>query len=194
MSFEGQRGYREEGVAEVDIVEELCLSLGIKPTKPSLQKQDILANQQHHILFKDWQTGPLTVGDLRDYSLYENPPFLAYLSACSTGMIQVYELSDKGIHLVSAFRLAGLQHVVGRLWEVSDEHCATVARVLYKTIRDEGIADATAPRGLHRALRAFRCVELETAHGQRDVVLLDEEDGEQEVTNYHWVPYIHFGI
>ncbi|KAB8267922.1 hypothetical protein BDV30DRAFT_231161 [Aspergillus minisclerotigenes] len=145
---------------------------------PSLRKQDILANLQQCRIFHfaghgksaDWQTDPLT-----------NPPFLAYLSACSTGMNQVYELSDEGVHLVSAFQLAGFQHVVGTL-------------VLYETILDEGMTDSAVPRGLHRALRALRDVELQTAHSQRDVVLLDEEDEEQEVTNYHWVPYIHFGI
>ena len=35
---------------------------------------------------EDWETKPLTVADLRDHKLQANLPFLAYLSACSTGV------------------------------------------------------------------------------------------------------------
>jgi CHAT domain-containing protein len=90
------------------------------------------------LLLEDWTTNPLTVGDLRDYKLQENPPFLGYLSACSTGTNEADRLADEGIHLVNAFQLAGFRHVVGTLGEVSDKHCVDVARVLYETLRDDG--------------------------------------------------------
>jgi len=98
----------------------------------------------------------LTVAHLRDQRLQENPPFLGYLSACLTGANEADTLIDEGIHLVSACQLAGFRHVVGTLWEVSDRHCVDVARVLYETIRDEGMTDVALYRGLHRAVRALR--------------------------------------
>ncbi len=68
----------------------------------------------------------LTVGDLRDQRLQENSPFLAYLSACSTGSNKAEALHDEGIILISAYQPAGFRHVVGTLWEVKDEHCVDV--------------------------------------------------------------------
>ncbi|RFU33132.1 hypothetical protein B7463_g3153, partial [Scytalidium lignicola] len=65
-------------------------------------------------------------------------------------------LIDEGIHLVSACQLAGFRPVVGTLWEVSDKHCVDVAKVLYETIRDEGMTDEALYQGLHRAVRALR--------------------------------------
>lgn len=65
------------------------------------------------LLLEDWKTNPLTVGGLRDYDLQENPPFLGYLSACSTGANKVDRLADEGIHFVSAFQLAGFRHIIG---------------------------------------------------------------------------------
>ncbi|KAF1963468.1 hypothetical protein CC80DRAFT_6121 [Byssothecium circinans] len=44
----------------------------------------------------------------------------------------------------------------GRSGEVSDEYCVGVARVLYETMRDEGMTDVAVCRGLHRAIRALR--------------------------------------
>jgi len=68
-----------------------------------------------------------------DQSIQKNPPFLGYLSACSTTVNEVDALADKEIHIFSALQLAGFRHVVGTLWEVSDKHCVDVARVLYET-------------------------------------------------------------
>jgi CHAT domain-containing protein len=113
------------------------------------------------LLLEDWKDNPLTVGDLRDHRLQENSPFLGYLSACSTGTNKEDRLIDEGIHLVSACQLAGFRHVVGTLWEVSDKHCVDVAKILYETIRDEGVTDVALCRGLHRAVRALRDERIE---------------------------------
>lgn len=51
------------------------------------------------------------------------------------------QLADEGVHLISSLQLAGFRHVVGTLWEVSDQHCFDVARVFCETLRDEGMAD-----------------------------------------------------
>ncbi|KMU89188.1 hypothetical protein CIHG_07122 [Coccidioides immitis H538.4] len=125
---------------EVENLKKFCPELGLKPISPSLCKADVLdclrQCQIFHfaghglshptepsrscLLLEDWESKPLRVGDLRDLNLQKNPPFLAYLSPCSTGANEVYTLVDEGIHLVSAFQPAGFRHVVGTLWEVSD--------------------------------------------------------------------------
>ncbi|EAS28135.3 uncharacterized protein CIMG_13603 [Coccidioides immitis RS] len=140
---------------EVENLKKFCPELGLKPISPSLCKADVLdclrQCQIFHfaghglshptepsrscLLLEDWESKPLRVGDLRDLNLQKNPPFLAYLSPCSTGANEVYTLVDEGIHLVSAFQPAGFRHVVGTLWEVSD---ITASRAQY-------VEDSTKP-------------------------------------------------
>ncbi|KAK4031956.1 CHAT domain-containing protein [Parachaetomium inaequale] len=199
---------------EVEMLNRLCPSLGVDPIAPALRKDVVLHHLQScrifhfagHgrsdpmepsrscLLLDDWETDPLTAGDLRDHKLYENPPFLAYLSACSTGANEAEKLADEGIHLVSAFRLAGFRHVVGTLWEVSDRHCVDVARVLYKTMGDEGMTDVAVCRGLHRAVRALRDEWVETEQAVRIAEVVSIKTRELGLTNPYWVPYIHFGV
>ncbi|KAI1158960.1 CHAT domain-containing protein [Nemania serpens] len=199
--------------AEVDIVKDLCPSLQLRPITPSLCKGDVLRElqacrifhfaghghsdptepSQSSLLLEDWKTNPLTVGDLRDHRLQENPPFLGFLSACSTGANKAAELADEGINLINAFQLAGFRHVVGTLWEVSDMHCVDIAKVLYETLRDEGMTDVAVCRGLHRAVRALRDGGIE-AKGTRDGTLIGETTEARGVTNPYWIPYVHFGV
>ncbi|KAH6619164.1 CHAT domain-containing protein [Chaetomium sp. MPI-SDFR-AT-0129] len=161
---------------EVDMLEKLCPALNATAIRPVQHKEDILTQlsqcdifhfaghgtsdasdpSRSALLLRDWEENPLTVEELRNKKLQEKPPFLAYLSACSTGANEVLELVDEGIHLGYACQLAGFRHVVGTLWAVSDPVCADVARKFYETIRDEGKTDAAVYRGLHRALRESR--------------------------------------
>ena len=87
-------------------------------------------------------------------------PFLAYLSACGTGQVRNAELLDEGMHLISAYQLAGFQHVVGSLWEVNDRSCVDVATTTYEWMmmqNSAGVIDSDAvSEGLHRAVRALR--------------------------------------
>lgn len=145
------------------------------PTEPS----------QSRLLLEDWATDPLTVSDLRDYKLQENPPFLGYLSACSTSANTADRLADEGIHLVSAFQLAGFRHVAGTLWEVSDKHCVDVARVLYETLRDEDMTDVAVCRGLHQALRALCASHTDTGQEARKSFHLDLGSPEKGLLNSH---------
>jgi len=148
---------------------------------------------QSCLLLKDWESNPLTVGDLRDHRLQENPPFLGYLSACSTGANEADQLVDEGIHLVSALQLAGFRHVIGTLWEVSDEHCVDVARVVYEMIRNEGMTDMAVCRGLHRAIRALRDGQFENSR-KRTATLVGCETKSRDLWNHYWLPYVHFGV
>jgi CHAT domain-containing protein len=161
---------------EVKILEDICSLMGLETIQPIRSREEILKHMrtctifhfaghgqtnrsdpsQSCLLLDDWETRPLTVGDLRDSRLQDNAPFLGYLSACLTGTNKAPELLDEGVHLISAFQLAGFRHVIGTLWEVSDRHCVDVARVLYETISKEGMTDNAVRRGLHRAIRALR--------------------------------------
>lgn len=82
------------------------------------------------------KSNPLTMADLRNNrsALESSAPFFAYLAACSTGAIRHRQLPDECIHLVSGVQLAGVRHVTGKLWEVSDWHYAQVAKRFYKTL------------------------------------------------------------
>ncbi|RYP39316.1 hypothetical protein DL768_010722 [Monosporascus sp. mg162] len=200
-------------VEEVEMLSNLCSSLKLTPITPGLRKDDVLKHLQacrifHFaghgrsdptepsrscLLLEDWEKTPLTVGDLRDHKLQENPPFLAYLSACSTGANEAYRLADEGIPLVSAFQLAGFRHVVGTLWEVSDRHCVDVARVLYETIRDEGMTDVAVCRGLHQAVRALRDGQIEREGKERDAKFLGSGIQIRDMTTLYWIPWYSLG-
>lgn len=101
-------------------------------------------------------TNPLQVGGLLDLNLKDQPPFLAYLSACGTGRIQQEQFMDESVHLISAFQLAGFQHVIGTLWEVNDKVCVDIAKVVYEGIKDSWRSDHSVAWGLYEASRRLR--------------------------------------
>ncbi|KAJ4125782.1 hypothetical protein NW765_001556 [Fusarium oxysporum] len=169
---------------------------------------------------EDWQTQSLAVSDLLNLKLRDNPPFLAYLSACGTSQIKDKHLLDESLHLISACRLAGFRHVVGTLWEVGDEACVDVAETVYQELRDSGMDDQSVCRGLHKAVRKIRdnwvaearmrTVEkgldtsivnvkndkkglgdgLNDVRSARDIVPLDEDENERPAP---WVAYVYHG-
>lgn len=227
---------------EVEMLDIICASMGLETIQPDRSREQVLKHMttcsifhfaghgktdpsdpsRSCILLDDWKDNPLTVGDLRDSNMQNHPPFLGYLSACSTGANKAERLLDEGIHLISAFQLAGFRHVIGTLWEVSDRHCVDVARVLYETIRDEGMTDKAICRGLHRAVRALRDGYVEEGKPMDMVNHLvgnKNDAGPQEVENknskregrdaklivtgdqrilqenpQYWAPYVHFGV
>lgn len=210
----GQDGHLHFANAEIDLLQGLCPKLQLTPSIPQRLKNDVLEQlpkcnlfhfaghgrfdlknpSQSCLLLEDWETHPLTMGAVRDSQLQNNPPFLAYLSACSTGVNMAVELFDEGIHLISAFQLAGFQHVVGTLWQVSDKHCVDVARILYETLQDQGMTDEAVSRGLHRAIRALRDGVIEEDTQERDAKLARRKPEAQRVVDFLWVPYVHFGV
>ncbi|KAK6528991.1 hypothetical protein TWF694_004215 [Orbilia ellipsospora] len=246
---------------EIEVLGGLCPALGLTAKKPAhLQRDDVLSGlsccgvfhfaghgsfnrsdpSKSCLLLNDWETAPLTVSKLWEYKLQNNPrpPFLAYLSACSTGANDELRLSDEGINLVSAYQLAGFRHVIGTLWEVDDLYCVKIAKKIYETIRDVGgLKDENISLALHTALVALRGESLDNssmrkARGQSRLVKLTKgleikdvntaalksvdatsDDGKQnregqnkgdtrnakmvrgkEELNFHWVPYVHFGV
>lgn len=199
---------------EVDALYDICPSLNLNPVKSSCTKGDILhhLNQcrifhfaghgyshprdpsKSYLLLDDWQSNPLTVADLRESKLQDNPPFLGYLSACSTGSNQKTKLLDEGIHLVGAFQLAGFRHVVGTLWAVSDQYSADVAQILYQTLQREGMTDRAVCRGLHEAVRNLRKRQIEEQQQSRDGKWVTKTKVMPIWRDQFWIPYIHFGV
>ncbi|KAF3240401.1 hypothetical protein TWF192_009495 [Orbilia oligospora] len=120
-----------------------------------------LEPEKGSLLINDWQTNPLTVEHLSELNFRQksSAPWLAYLSACSTSDSNAEELHDESINLVTACQLAGFQHVVGSLWEVSDKYSVTAAEEVYKTIIAEdgkAIDGKRVSLGVHRATRRLR--------------------------------------
>lgn len=206
---------------EVDLVSKICESMNVTPLLSGSDKKEALEHlrsskifhfaghgytdranpSKSHLCFSN-ASDPLTVANLLELNLHEESPFLAYLSACSTGRVQDEQFIDESIHLISACQLSRFRHVIGTLWKVQDEHCVDIARITYETIREGGMTDDSVCRGLHRATRAMRDVWLDkmeedgnfALHGEdreaRDIVPCEED----EAAPAYWVPYVHFGI
>ncbi|KAK2773196.1 TPR domain-containing protein [Colletotrichum kahawae] len=154
--------------SEVTEVDKVCSLMGVPCEHPNENQQDVLTALrdcrvfhfaghgdahptdplQSHLLLKDHQSNPLTVGNLFETNLRSRQPFLAYLSACGTGEIQDPRAVDESIHLASAFQLAGFRHVVGSLWNVDDAVCVDVARFTYDAILEHGFEDFSVSLGL----------------------------------------------
>lgn len=187
--------YAEEEIREVA---SLCPSLGLQIIMPPKRKADCLSAikdstvfhyaghghavpydpSQSSLLLEDWRTNLFTVANVRDSRLQESSPFLAYLSACSTGTVLNAMLLDENIHMVSAFQLSGFRHVVGTLWEVADKYCVDVAKNFYEALIVEGgMTDRAVSWALHRAVRALRdsARGMTVAHDAKGNILINEQ-------------------
>ncbi|RBR20339.1 uncharacterized protein FIESC28_05303 [Fusarium coffeatum] len=206
---------------EVDLVSKICESMSVTPVIAGSDKKEALEHlrsskifhfaghgytnrsnpSKSHLCFSN-ASDPLTVANLLELNLHEESPFLAYLSACSTGRVQDEQFIDESIHLISACQLAGFRHIIGTLWKVQDEHCVDVARITYETIIEGDMSDDSVCRGLHRATRAMRDVWLDGMQeadnstqrgedrGARDIIACEDD----QAAPAYWVPYIHLGI
>ncbi|QPC73190.1 hypothetical protein HYE68_003942 [Fusarium pseudograminearum] len=148
------------------------------------------------LLLSDWKADPLSVENILDINLGREMPFLAYLSACGTSRIRTAGFVDEAIHMASAFQLAGFQHVIGTLWDVSDRTCVDMARVTYEGLLKGSMSDESVSRSLHNATRELRSQWLKAEMGQdgdtwvRDIVPMEDESDIRPL----WVPYVHYGI
>lgn len=207
--------------SEISKVRDLCESMSLTTVEPDRTSQQVLSELKDCQIFHfaghgktdetnplrselrldDWQTQPLTVADLLDLNLRENPPFLAYLSACGTSRIRDQRLLDESLHLISACQLAGFRHVIGTLWEVEDEACVEVAETVYGQIRDDDMSEGSVGKGLHDAVRKLRNIWLQqgVTRGSgaklgvregRDIVACDDE--EDSFRPALWAPYVYY--
>ncbi|XEU99252.1 hypothetical protein FSHL1_004539 [Fusarium sambucinum] len=219
---------------EVSIVSNICRSMSIRPLQPGKQKKDVFPHLRNCTIFhfaghgqsdnsdplnsrlmlNDSSSDPFTVTSLFDTKLHDDPPFLAYLSACGTGRMDNDRFSDEGIHLISACQLAGFRHVIGTLWEVNDKSCVEIARVFYENLKHQGTTDEAVSRGLHAAARRLRDewsskftdggnrrgsaegkkrrIQKVGRNGRRDIIACDDDDDVTEPL--YWVPFVHFGV
>lgn len=159
--------------AEIQKLEKLCAEMHLDIERPKPFRDQVLASltecevfhfaghgnthpldpSRNSLVMKD---APLTVQDLFNIKLQERAPFLAYLSACSTGRIEDEELLNEGLHLIGACQLAGFRNVIGTLRKVNDGICVTVAEMTYRWIKDCNSTDQSVAEGLHRATRILR--------------------------------------
>ncbi|KAH7349785.1 CHAT domain-containing protein [Plectosphaerella cucumerina] len=176
---------------EVHTLGPICESMGLNPLMDSQSRAKILSDLCKSTIFHFAGHGnvrttepslsslrlnilddcQLTVGDIQDLRLHEDPPFMAYLSACSTGVVRRGDLADEGIHLAGAFQLAGFRHVICTLWNVNDHCCVEVAKIVYETLRAGGtpLSDKAAREGLHFALRSLRSKSANELGSQKTV-------------------------
>ncbi|KAK8055360.1 hypothetical protein PG993_000587 [Apiospora rasikravindrae] len=218
---------------EVDKLQKTLLDHGLRIIKPKPLWEEVLAalddcNIFHFAGHGNTDTSdplksalvlddkPLAVADFFGRKRQDRQMFLAYLSACGTGQIRNDKLMDEGLHLITAFQLAGFQHVVGTLWEVSDELCVTVATKTYEWVLQHGLNSKSVSEGLHHATHGLRgqwlfedalrgrpeqcAVRHHGAQVSLDNLGLDKTNvrAPRDV-NFHedaplyWVPYVHFG-
>jgi tetratricopeptide (TPR) repeat protein len=116
--------------------------------------------------FGDYQTEPLTVTDLIRLRL--DGAELAFLSTSASAQTGAFR--DEPIHLAAACQLAGYRHVIGTLWDLTDEEAAWVTRAFYTNVTM--YPTSTPATALHHATRQLR------------------SRGEDPVS---WAPYIHMG-
>jgi tetratricopeptide (TPR) repeat protein len=118
------------------------------------------------LLQKNGPSGPvvddLTVSRILD-SQKLGRAWIAYLSACSTAEVKVRDLADEGLHIGSAFQLAGFAHVIGSLWSVDDKVCIEVAKHFYERLTTydlNGLSNRAVAEALHSAIVRVRSVVL----------------------------------
>ncbi|KAF5644908.1 tpr domain protein [Fusarium sp. NRRL 52700] len=158
---------------EVEKISNLCPSLGLDPVRLSSQTRAGVLEELGSLFFHfaghgysdsldpaqsglHLEDGLLTVADIQAHKMGEQAPFLGYLSACLTGANDADRLIDEGIHLISACQLAGFRHVIGAMWQVSDNSCAQVAESAYSGIASRGMTDRSVCAALHDAVLALR--------------------------------------
>ncbi|KAK6537568.1 hypothetical protein TWF694_011750 [Orbilia ellipsospora] len=217
---------------EVDNIETLFPKLDMKPIRPDRQRDSVLSSlstcrvfhfaghgsfnvsdpSKSSLLLEDYMTAPLTVEKVWQQKIQAKPPFLAYLSACSTGANDKIEYNDEGINLINAFQLAGFRHVIGTLWEVNDEYCVKVAKGFYDSMIENGLSDEAVATGLHNAMRALREESVENSdlrksnhrgqvNGTKNLTGSSAYSRNAKVVrseelkpSFHWLPYVHFGV
>jgi tetratricopeptide (TPR) repeat protein len=140
-----------------------------------------LDSSYSRLCLTDWLHSPLTVGDIAALNLQNIK--LAYLSACQTADNRGSANYGEGIHLSTAFLLAGVPSVVGSLWPVKDMHSADVAKATYSNMKDdEGINVDKVAYTLHQAVRQLR----DETKRRRGRITSDDP--------VVWVMYIHMGV
>ena len=117
---------------------------------------DVDEPSRSQLFLYDHADAPLTVADISALRLAGG---LAFLSACETALTPA-KLANEAVHITGAFQLAGDQHVVGTLWQVSDVSAVRLARDFYAALAVSGspgsVDVSRAAVALHHATRRLR--------------------------------------
>ncbi|KAG2141095.1 TPR-like protein [Suillus clintonianus] len=96
---------------------------------------------------------PLSLLDISQMDLSQHE--FAFLSACETA-VGDFRTPDEVIHLAASLQFAGVQSVVGTLWEVSDSTVQRLVEAFYKNLCGDGKMNSKrAARALHRAVQSL---------------------------------------
>ncbi|KAG1726151.1 CHAT domain-containing protein [Suillus lakei] len=96
---------------------------------------------------------PLSLLDIMQMDLSRHE--FAFLSACETAVGDP-GTPDEVIHLAAGLQFAGVQSVVGTLWEVDDGTVGRFVKAFYKNLCGDGTMDSTqAAKALHRAVQSL---------------------------------------
>jgi len=102
--------------------------------------------------------------------------WVAFLSACSTVQVKANEFADEGLHLASAFQVAGFAHVIGALWPANDDACARIAGEFYTELikqNEKEVGQRVVAEALWQAVMRIR------SEPNTDFSL--------------WAPFVHIG-
>ncbi|CAH0041027.1 unnamed protein product [Clonostachys rhizophaga] len=210
---------------EIEEVERLCLSKGHVVKKPLPCQPDVLSAIKGCRIFHFAGHGAtdqldplksalilhndkLTVASILQENMSRDRPYLAYLSACGTGQVRHEGLVNEGIHLISAFQLAGFVHAIGSLWQVDDSVCVRMSILVYRWLLGHNRSPDSVSAALHHATRTSRDQWISENHEvlQRGIQSQMKQKNTNDLdgtsrdidrvddTPLYWVPYVHFGV
>ncbi|GGZ30006.1 hypothetical protein GCM10010365_58090 [Streptomyces poonensis] len=105
-------------------------------------------HHEGHLVLHD---GRLHIGDIA--AARTDRAGLAFLSACGTARNRL-DLPDESVNLLSAFQLAGFSHLVGSLWQVTDQANTRLVSAFYDHLTTH--QQATVADSLHHAMSRLR--------------------------------------
>jgi hypothetical protein len=103
---------------------------------------------------------------------------IVYLSACSTAEVKDNKLRDEGLHITSAFQIAGFSHAIGSLWSANDNICVKVAEAFYGYLTQNGSTTRFSNDQVAKALRSA-ILSIQSQHPEDPSI---------------WAQFVHFGV
>ena len=73
----------------------------------------------------------------------DHPLNLVFLNSCQSGRIGIDKITGRNLSMCRMFREAGIDNVIGMLWNVSDEAATQFASVFYKFLATGNYADVS---------------------------------------------------
>ncbi|KLO89414.1 uncharacterized protein LW93_1473 [Fusarium fujikuroi] len=198
---------------EISAIKNICQSRGFEVFQPN-HKEDILQALTSCTLFhfaglfagsrEDpfesqllLSSGVTTVKDIVDTTPRLHPPYLAYLSSCSTAKTYQDVFTDECLHAAGALHMAGFRHTIGTLGQVHDDLCSEISDFFYGAWAEKEFSDDTVALCLHESTRQCRDWWIAsrdgpiTAEGTNHRGITPIEDDDYTVVD--WASFVHFG-